>query len=64
MKTTLFDLFRESIILQGFLTVGLWGTASYMMVMGQDVPDLLAAGCGSIITFWFMTKTARAIAKR
>ena len=49
-------LFIESIILQGILTVGLWGAAIYLMIVGQDVPDLLAAGCGAVITFWFTSK--------
>ena len=57
------DLFMESVILQGVLTVGLWGVAAYLMVTGQEVPDLLAAGCGAVITFWFTAKTSRAITK-
>ena len=62
MKVRFVDLFRESVVLQGLLTIGLWGVASYMMVTGQDVPELLCAGCGAIITFWFKSKTDRAIA--
>ena len=54
------ELFMESVVLQGVLTIGLWGTAVYLMVVGQEIPDLLAAGCGAVITFWFNTKTAKA----
>lgn len=57
------DLFMESVILQGILTVGLWGVAAYLMVIGQEIPDLLAAGCGAVITFWFSSKAAAAAAK-
>ena len=56
------DLFLESVVLQGVLTVGLWGVAAYLMVCGQDIPDLLAAGCGAVITFWFTAKTTRKVA--
>jgi len=64
MKTTFLDLFRESVVLQGVLTVGLWGTAAYLMVIGQEVPDLLAAGCGAVITFWFTSKTTRSVVNK
>ncbi len=57
------DLFLESLVLQGILTVGLWGAAVYLMIVGQEIPDLLAAGCGAVITFWFSSKAARAAAK-
>ena len=63
MRTTLQDLFLESTVMQGTLTIMLWGTAIFLMVTNQDVPDLLAVGVGSITTFWFRTKTtARTVA--
>ena len=55
------EMFRESIILQGFLSVVLWGTAIYLMIVSQPIPDLLAAGCGAIMTFWFTNKTSRQV---
>lgn len=57
------QLFLESLILQGVLTIGLWGTAAYLMIIGQEIPDLLAAGCGAVITFWFSNKAAVSAAK-
>lgn len=57
------QLFLQSLILQGILTVGLWGAAVYLMVVGQEIPPLLAAGCGSVITFWFTSKAAAETAK-
>lgn len=61
--TTLWDLFRESVILQGVLSIGLWGSAIYLMIVGKPVPDLLAAGCGAVITFWFVSKTKAEVRK-
>jgi hypothetical protein len=58
---TFWDSFRESVILQGLLTVGLWGVASYLFIIDKPVPDLLAMGCGAVITFWFTSKTTRAV---
>ena len=57
------DLFLQSVVLQGILTIGLWGVAAYLMVVGQEVPDLLAVGCGAVITFWFTNKAAATAAK-
>jgi hypothetical protein len=58
---TFWDSFRESVILQGLLTVMLWGVACYMFIVGRSIPDLLAMGCGAVITFWFTSKTTRAV---
>ncbi len=57
MRATLQELFVESAIMQGLLTIMLWGTAIFLMVSGRDIPDLLAVGAGAIMTFWFRTKT-------
>ena len=51
------DAFISSVVIQGTLTLGLWGTIIYMSVNGRDIPDLLAVGGGAILTFWFKTKT-------
>lgn len=58
------DYFSQSVILQGFLTVALWASAVYLIVIGRDVPDLLAAACGMMITFWFASKTAAETARK
>lgn len=50
------DAFISSAVIQGILTLGLWGTIIYMSVQSQEVPDLLAVGGGAILTFWFKTK--------
>ena len=46
----------ESVIVQGILTLGLWGAIIYLSVAEREVPDLLAVGGGAILTFWFKTK--------
>ena len=51
------DAFISSAVIQGILTLGLWGAIIYMSLNQQDVPDLLAVGGGAILTFWFKTKT-------
>lgn len=63
MKATLQELFIESAIMQGLLTVMLWGTALFLMVSGRDIPDLLAVGAGAIMSFWFRTKTTARVIK-
>ena len=50
------DAFISSAVIQGILTLALWGVIMYMAVNEQDIPDLLAVGGGAILTFWFKTK--------
>jgi len=54
-------LLRESVIVQGILTLGLWGTIIYMAICGIEIPEILAAGGYSILGFWFGTKSAEAV---
>lgn len=55
------ELFKQSVILQGVLTLALWGTVIYLVIVGQPVPDLLAMGATSILGFWFGTKVQAAV---
>lgn len=57
----LVDMFQESAITQFLLTIGLWTIAGVMMLTGRAVPDLLAAGCGAVVGFWFSSKTTRQV---
>ena len=54
-------LMKESTIMQGVLTLSLWGTVIYLVVVGQPVPDLIAMGATSILGFWFGTKVQAGI---
>jgi uncharacterized membrane protein YfcA len=58
---TFWQLFRESVILQGVLTVSLWGVLLYLVVIGQEVPDVLMAGATTVLGFWFGSKVQNAI---
>jgi hypothetical protein len=57
----LIDLFEESAVTQFLLTIGLWAIAGVLMLSGRPVPDLLAAGCGAVVGFWFSSKTTRQV---
>lgn len=61
MLTNFWDLLRESVIIQGLLTVGLWSAILYMAVTGQPIPDILTGGGYAILGFWFGTKVQTAI---
>ena len=54
------ELLEESVIIQGLMTVGLWGIAGYLLVVGKPIPEILQAGCLTILGFWFGTKTQHA----
>ena len=56
MKSTLAQLFQESVIMQGLLSllvIGLWG---YMIVTGQEVPPELSALVTLVVGFFFGSK--------
>ena len=53
-------LLRESVIVQGFMTIMLWGAIVYLAVTQQPIPELLAMGGTAILGFWFGTKVTAA----
>ena len=50
------QLFRESVILQGLLTIGVWTTIVVIILQGHTPPDVLVNVGYTIIGFWFGTK--------
>ena len=62
--TRFWDLFAQSVILQGVLTLGFAGVALYLWASGDEVPDNLLQGLWAILGFWFGTKTQSTIAQR
>jgi len=60
---TFWRLLEESVILQGFLTLGFGGVSLYLWATGKPVPDGLLQGLWAILGFWFGTKTAHAALK-
>lgn len=59
--TTFWVLFRESIILQGILTVGIWTGIMVIILRGGTPPDALVNVGYTIIGFWFGTKVQTAL---
>jgi len=55
------ELFRESIILQGLLTIGLWGTIVVLILQGRAVPDILLNAGSVVLGFWFGTKVQNTV---
>lgn len=53
----LWKLFEEGVVVQASLSLGLGGAVIYLVVTGQPVPDLLAALFGTVMGFWFGTKS-------
>jgi len=52
---------RESVILQGILTVGIWGVVLWLVVNGMEVPEILTNAGYTILGFWFGTKVQSAV---
>lgn len=57
------DLLKESVIVQGVLTLALAGAVIYLCVIGQSVPDLLANAFLLVIGFYFGSKVQQAISR-
>ncbi len=58
MSVSIKQLFQESVIMQGsisLLVIGLWG---YLLVTGQEVPAELSAVVTLVIGFFFGSKLA------
>lgn len=55
------NLFKESVILQGCLTVGIWAAIIYLVIAGREPPDPLVNVGYTIIGFWFGTKVQSSI---
>ena len=57
------QLLEESVIIQAFLTLGVWAAAIALIFLQREIPEVLSAGCYTILGFWFGSKTASQIAK-
>jgi len=54
---TFWALLRESVILQGTLTLCFTVTVCYLAVTGQPIPELLTQGTMLILGFFFGSKS-------
>lgn len=59
--TRLLQLFEESIVLQGFITVAFIGTYCAMVLTSKPVPTDLAELTKYVLIFWFGTKSQAAV---
>ncbi len=57
---TFWRLLEESVIVQGIMTLLVWGAIIYLVVVGKPVPDILSAGGMGIMGFWFGSKVTAA----
>lgn len=60
-KTTFWTLLRESVIMQGLLTLMLAGSLCYMYITGRDVPSDLAQLTFAVVAFWMGSKSQHAV---
>ena len=54
----------NSVITQALITLLLVVTICYLFIVEREVPALLGTLCGSVLGFWFGTKTQYALDKR
>lgn len=57
------QLLKESVIVQGVVTVLFVGTTCYLYAAGQPVPDSLLGLDGVAVGFFFGAKTQQALSK-
>lgn len=57
------ELFQESVIIQGLLTFLLAVTVCLMAIRGQAIPDWLIGFVSIVLGFWFGSKSQHAIEK-
>lgn len=55
------DLLRESVIVQGTVTLALVGTICYLALAGRDVPEYVVAASGLALGYFFGSKTQQRI---
>ena len=60
MRDKLIDLFKTSALIQGAMALAGFGVICYLAIMGRPIPEILAALVGTIVGFYFGTKTKQA----
>jgi hypothetical protein len=54
--TNFWDLFKQSVILSGFITVLCIGCLCFLAVTGRPIPEVLVNICLIVVSFFFGTK--------
>lgn len=57
----LVQLFRESVVIQGVLTLVVVGAAVWLLALGQPVPDQLWGFVGLVLGYYFGSDRVNAI---
>jgi len=57
MRDKLIDLFKTSALIQGAMALAGFGVICYLAIAGRPIPEILAALVGTIVGFYFGTKT-------
>jgi len=57
MREQLVDLFKSSAIIQGTMALLGFGAMTYLAIAGRPIPEILAALVGTIVGYYFGTKT-------
>jgi hypothetical protein len=60
---TFWALFKESVIIQALLALLFSSTVCYLFLTGQPVPGELLTLLGTVVGFYFGSKSAAAIVK-
>ena len=55
------DLLKESVILQGLITVMVFGLIAFLLITKQEVPDQLWQAFALILGFFFGAKVQKAL---
>jgi hypothetical protein len=58
------QLLKESVIIQGTVTLALVGAVVYLSCANQEVPDVLSAACTLALGYYFGSKAQQTIAAR
>ncbi len=59
VQVSIGDLWRSSALIQGTMALTGFFTICYLCIVGRPVPEILAALVGSIIGYYFGTKTTQ-----
>lgn len=58
------ELMEQSVLVQASVTLILVCAYAYMVATGQEVPDGLGLTLGTVLGFWFGTKTQQLAARK
>jgi len=58
------ELLKESVIVQGTITLTLVGATVYLAATGQEIPDVIASSTALALGFYFGSKSQQVIGAR